>query len=191
MAGQKRLDVSDATGKLVGALAHPSNRGAFHVVIEGYNSTSKTLVPRTPAQDIRPEALIVPPDACTGLTNFVSALEAAVKHMDAIASLPGTWLPSVVVMLTDGHFNTGGKPETIATAIKARATLVCVGFGGDADMTMLSSLATSPTHAIQASNAGDLRRYFATIGQTASLAALTGQSVAELLGPALTRSKKS
>ncbi len=73
-------------------------------------------------------------------TNITSGLEKARRL------LRGSPTVCQVVLLTDGHHNTGSKPEPVAGQLRRNAIIECVGIGGspsDVDEASLKEIASS------------------------------------------------
>lgn len=181
--GAKIDDANAAAVALNTELADPKNRGGFHAALIAYGDHAVVQMPAKRAVDVRPDELAVQVGTVGTGTNLTAGLELALDLIERSLKDGRQWARPVVVLMTDGHHNaSGSSPESVAGKIKAKGDLVAVAFGADADMALLRKLATSSKLAVRCSNGAELRKFFATVGATMSVARQTGQSAAALLG---------
>jgi uncharacterized protein YegL len=164
----KARDASAASIDLTDELAQPANKDGFRVSVIDFAGHARTTVNLTAATAL---AGRVPPlsGSCGGSTNLHDPLAEALRIVDQ--KLPGdddsvVFLRPVVILFTDGCHNEGTHPMDIANRLKARADLVCVAFGTDADETLLKQLATSPQHFYRCRDGRELRNFMAAVGAT-------------------------
>ena len=176
MTGQKLADAIAALTAITRILRDPKNRGAFHEAVISYNDDATVLFGLKPASEVRDEDLRL---TASGSTNIGRGLERA---LDVLIGSPtgGSWQRPIVVLMSDGWNRLGPDPEVIATKLKAKADLICVGFGDNADLALLGRLANTPAHAFRCTDGAELRRFFIAVGSTMSQAR-PGQSVAAAL----------
>ncbi|MDP3219006.1 MAG: vWA domain-containing protein [Deltaproteobacteria bacterium] len=178
MAGSKIVEANAALAELVATLAMPKNRRAFHLAVVTYATGAKVHLAQKVADDIRPENLALTADG--DATNIHAGLAEALACVEKAPS-DGDWQRPIVVLMTDGRYNQGPAPDGIATTLKAKADLIAVGFGADADIPLLERLANTPKHAVRCTSGDALRAYFLSVATTMSRAAQTGQNAAALL----------
>jgi len=183
--GNKATEALAGRTALAGVLAHPDNRDAFDVIHIGFGATARVLVAKKAVTKLKPSELDCAIGRFGGRTNIVQALTVAGEVLDRAAREPGVWARPVCVLFTDGNANEGGDPGPAADALKAVATIVCAGFGADADIAMLKRIATSPDMTLACPDGVALRRFFEVVGRSMSQAAATGRPAAALLGDAL------
>jgi uncharacterized protein YegL len=180
MAGAKIGEAIAAARACIDELGDAKNRGAFHVSVGVFGETAKEHLALKPASQVQPEELAAEVGDVGGMTNITAGLALALSIVER--PRPGTWAKTVVVLLTDGGHNHGPTaPHATAATLKAKADLICVAFGGDADLKLLERLANTPQHAFKCGNGADLRKFFANVGRTISQAARSGQNAAALL----------
>lgn len=180
MAGSPIAEVIAATTACVMELADPKNRDAFHVSVVVYGDTAKEHLAPKVAGQVRPDELVVQVGMVGGSTNITAGLSTMLPIVEEVR--PGNWARPIVILMTDGHNTETPPPDAAATLLKAKADLICVAFGANADFALLQRLANTPQHAIRAATGTDLRRFFQAVGRTMSTAARTGQNAASLLG---------
>lgn len=90
----------------------------------GYGSRAATLCPLTSATEYCTFASAIDAAQTRGSTNITDGLETARRILKT------SQRPAQVVLLSDGHHNTGPGPRRIAEELKQRAIIECVGIGG-------------------------------------------------------------
>jgi uncharacterized protein YegL len=182
MEGAKIAEANAAILGLNQELGKPENKNGFYTGCITYGETARVLLAPKPSSMVRPEELTA--TAVAEETNIAAGLTRALEVLGLPPPEPGNWLRSIAVFMTDGQHNCGDKSEVIAaaTALKAKADLICVGFGFAADMDLLRRIATSPQHAFSCASGTDLRRFFANVGKTMSVSMQQGQNAAAVLG---------
>lgn len=96
----------------------------------------------------------------TGTTNMAAALSNAAK---VLQSAPADAVKGIV-FLSDGWYNEGGSPFTMAKNLKAQGVKIwTIGLGEGADTVTLRQLASSPQDYYFAKNPGDLQGTFENI----------------------------
>mgnify|MGYP000993839857 CR=1 FL=1 len=180
MEGAKIAEAIAACGACVSELADAKNRGAFEVCVISYAETAKEYLAPKAATQVRPEDFAVKTGEVGAWTNISAGLSLALDVVERPRS--GNWARPVVLLLSDGVNTRGPKPEGMAAALKVKAELISVAFGSDADVALLERLSNSPQHVLKAANGADLRRHFAVVGRSMSMAARTGQNAATILG---------
>jgi Mg-chelatase subunit ChlD len=167
MEGEKVSEAHQATLDLVEELSRPENKGAFDLAIIDFHSQAIVCLPirRVAAEQGAIPSLSVPSNASG--TDVTAALREASTLTDAATQLPDPHLRTVVIMFSDGLHNGPEAPDVVATALKAKADLVTVAYGTDADAAMLRRIATSEQHAFAARTGGRaLRAVLAAVGAT-------------------------
>lgn len=192
MMGGPIAEANAATIALVAELANPKNKGAFFVDLIAYASQAREMVSVKRATDVQPQELAVTVGPLGESTNITEGLALALAVVERPAPV-SNWARPIVVLMSDGQDTHPPGPESIAARLKAKADIICVGFGAWADHAMLQRLATSPQHAFAAANGADLRRLFITVGKTMSVSiqggggAAGGSGAAALLGGGVVR----
>jgi Mg-chelatase subunit ChlD len=94
------------------------------IAIVAYGEVARLLCPLTPASMLQPlmEAI--------GRISFISATNIASGLEMALEVLAPTGRPGQVVLLSDGHNNTGPNPRPVAEALRRFALVETVGIGG-------------------------------------------------------------
>lgn len=177
MAGTKIVEVNAAAHALVAILGEKKNRDAFDVVIVRYADDASVQLAQKPASQVRPEEIDL---AVGGSTNITAGLTTAHAEIRKAPAGP-EWGRPIVLVMTDGQHNVGAPPQQAATALKQIADVIAVAFGADADLKTLESVANSPKHVVTCTDGASLRRWFATVASTMSVASRTGQNAAALL----------
>jgi uncharacterized protein YegL len=181
MAGQKAQDVSAAGQDLVSELALPVNKDGFSVAVVDFAVEARVAqaLERATVLDGRIPAL-----NAAGSTNVAAGLEAALAVLDGAgqtATGEYQYLRPVVICYTDGCHNTGSQPGPVAERLKAKADLVTVAFGSDADESLLKQLATSEQHFYRCNNGRELRAFLAAVGATITMTLAAGQNATQAL----------
>lgn len=163
MAGSKARECTDAAKALFNELADEKNRDGFRVSAITFGS-SPTII----HQAQKPEDAQVVISGNSGGTNLAPALEAVQKEIEHFKyrSERRAVNPMIVVM-TDGCLDDTAKAKHIADQLKRHCTIICIGYGDDADIDTLKQIATSDQHVAKA-NVGDLKNLFAKVGKTVS-----------------------
>lgn len=165
--GEKARHAQVACGELNTELAQPMNKNGFVVSIIHFNSQATVVNPWTQASELEGR---IRPLAIDSATNMTAALEMALNELDTHKREAGKqYLRPVVLFFTDGCFNEGGSPVVVAAELKAKADLVTVAFGDDADEDLLRELASSPQHFYRVNNGAELRNFMARAGVTMTI----------------------
>jgi uncharacterized protein YegL len=193
MSGGKARDADAACRALVGLLAAPQNKGAFEAAVLDFDSGAHMVHSMGAASELG--EVLSPLAADGGSTNLGSALQLALDELKRSSVIPDadgaggsqqqdgiSYLRPVVLVFTDGHSNTGPRPEPAAKRLKEHADLVTVAFGGDADEELLRGLATTPAHFCRCRNGGELRDFLAEVGKTMTRTLAAGQNATQALG---------
>ena len=102
-------------------------------------SSTKILISLTEARRYDEIAARIDKAEINGATNITAGLKRAYK---ILAGTTGEWQ---VVLLSDGHHNTGSYPDAISDRLRKRAVIDCVGIGGnrhDVDEGLLKYIAS-------------------------------------------------
>lgn len=167
MEGDKARHAQASCEELVADLAQPINKNGFSVTVIHFNGRAKVVHPWTSAAEL--VGHIVPLDIASA-TNMTAALELALRELESRKRDAAVrYLKPVGLFFSDGCFNRGGSPIPAATALKARADVVMVAFGNDADEDLLKVLATSPQHFYRVNNGAELRNFMAKVGDTLTI----------------------
>jgi uncharacterized protein YegL len=180
MRGGKDQEASEAARRLVEELAQTFNRDAFDAAVVDFNDQAATAHRLLRTSQLLPR--LSPIQTGGGGTDIASALAAA----DALLRQPmpgeGTYIRPVALLFTDGIHNTGADPRPAAASLKTIADLVTVAFGSDADETLLTELATSPSHFYRCTDGAQLRVFLAQVGMTLSTTRARGTEATRALG---------
>lgn len=167
MEGDKARHAQASCEELVADLAQPINKNGFSVTVIHFNGRAKVVHPWISAAEL--VGHIVPLDIASA-TNMTAALELALRELESRKRDAAVrYLKPVGLFFSDGCFNRGGSPISAATALKARADVVMVAFGNDADEDLLKVLATSPQHFYRVNNGAELRNFMAKVGDTLTI----------------------
>lgn len=176
-----KIDAANAAAiDLNQQLSKPENRNVFVTAYIAYAETARLLIEPTSSAQVNSSELMA--TVVNEKTNITEGLKKALEILERPPIEKANWLRPVVVLLTDGDHNEGPKPDAAAATLKAKADLITVGFGANANMILLRALATSPKHASHCKDGADLRRYFTLIGATVSRSIHSGQNATALLG---------
>lgn len=94
------------------------------VAVVGYGSDALVYCYPTNVSQRQAVTLAISQIRTTSATNITAGLEAAQSLLRCSHG------PCQVVLLSDGHHNTGPGPESVATHLKKNAVIECVGIGG-------------------------------------------------------------
>jgi len=184
MAGQKAKDAERAAQNLVTELAQPTNKDGFRVAIVDFSHRARVVHRLTPATVLDGN---VAPLAAHGGTNITSALQLAFAVLgDAESSQSSQsegavlFVRPVVLLFTDGFHTAGEKPHDAATRLKGMADLVTVAFG-EADQSLLSSLASTEQHFYRCRTGRELRAFLASVGATMTATLSAGINATQAL----------
>ena len=128
----------EAAKAFVRRLAHQEPEARVGVV--AYGTSADTVHRLAPVSDHASIACATDRIHTLGGTSITTGLEAAARLLEPNGR------PVQIVLLSDGHHNTGPKPEKIAERLKQRATIECVGIGGqpeDVDEKLLKWIASA------------------------------------------------
>ena len=169
MAGPKATDAAAAGVDLVDELAKPENKNGFEVGVVDFAGRAKTVHPIDKATALNGRVVPINTSLFGGSTNITDGLREAEVLVDQSAASRTTerlTLRPVVILFSDGCHNSGAHPRDAANGVKAKADLVTVAFGADADEALLRQLATSPQHFYRCTNGRNLRMFLAAVGKT-------------------------
>lgn len=167
MDGEKARHAQAACNELVSELGQPINKNGFIVMVIHFNNRASVVHTWTSATELAGRIGDLDIDSST---NMAAALELASCELDNHKRDAGiTYLKPVVLFLTDGCFNVGGHPGAAGNELKAKADLVTVAFGTDADEDLLRELATTPQHFYRVNNGSELRNFMAQVGDTMTI----------------------
>ncbi len=167
MDGEKARHAQAACGELVTDLAQAINKSGFIVMVIHFNNRASVVHPWTPATELAGRISALDIDSST---NMAAALKLAFRELDTHKRDAGImYLKPVVLFLTDGCFNVGGHPGAAGNELKAKADLVTVAFGTDADEGLLRELASTPQHFYRVNNGAELRNFMAQVGDTMTI----------------------
>lgn len=160
------------------ALAVETNDGAFYMAVVAYGSHAAVHVHAQPAKDIDRKDLAPKLGSLGDSTNITEGLTKALTIIEKPLRSPNQWSQPVVILFTDGVHMTGDPlPETVAPQVKAKALVLCIAHGSDADLPLLERLATTPQHAMRISSGADLRKHFLKIARSMSISSQSGQNL--------------
>jgi len=175
MVGQPIRDVERALAAVCGALRNdPQAIETAYVGLIAFAGISKALVPLTELLEFQMPTLPIGAG-----TNLSAALETLMSEFDRslVRGTPeqkGDWKPVVYVM-SDGRptTDTSKSIEKWVTKYARRANVVGIGFGTDADLSVLSQLATSPQGVVSVfsydpSKDSDMKAFVRWISQSVS-----------------------
>jgi uncharacterized protein YegL len=167
MYGEKARQAHAACSELVAELGQPINKNGFIVMVIHFNFRAVIAHPWTSASALAGNIRDL---EINNATNMTEAMELALREYSTFnADAAIQYLRPVVLFLTDGCFNLGGHPGAAATALKAKADLVTVAFGNDADEVLLRQMASTPQHFYRVNNGAELRYFMAQVGDTMSI----------------------
>ncbi|MCC6681238.1 MAG: VWA domain-containing protein [Phycisphaeraceae bacterium] len=177
MAGMRAKEATQASIALAHEVAMPVNQHRIDGAIIDFSDSATLVCPPTPATELVGK---IKPMHAGGYTNMHHGLELALPLVQAHH---GPRKPSVVVLYSDGEFNTGGDPTPVADQLRqAGATLITVAYGDDAGYDTLRAIATSPNHCYRRAIGNDaLRQFMADLGKTLTHTLTTGGDYAQTL----------
>ncbi len=184
MSGQKAKDASAASLDLVAELAEPSNKDGFNVAVVDFAGSSEVVQNLEKATILNGKIEPLKIGLFGGSTNITSGLEDALtilekaekQNQESVA-----YLRAVVIVFTDGRHNEGPQPANAANRLKAKADLVPVAFGPDADEALMRSLAGTPQHFYRCSSGRELRSFLAAVGATMTATMAAGTNATQAL----------
>lgn len=112
-----------------------------HVAVVAYGSDARTVCGLLSVRDLGPIRRAIEGLTTTSATNITAGLREALDLLPSRDAAVGQ-----VIVLSDGHHNSGKKPHAIARELRQRATIECVGIGGspaDVDEKLLRAVASS------------------------------------------------
>lgn len=167
MEGEKARHAQTACNELVAELGQAINKNGFIVMVIHFNHRAWVAHQWTSATKLAGCISALDIDSSTNMTE---ALKLAVQELQTHTRDAGiTYLKPVVLFLTDGCFNVGGHPGAAGNELKAKADLVTVAFGTDADEGLLRELASTPQHFYRVNNGAELRNFMAQVGDTMTI----------------------
>jgi len=165
MAGDKARQAQNACNELIDALAQSINKGGFVMAVADFNDKASLVQDWTTDLTDHIQSLTL-----SSSTNIMDALRLANELLDTHQRDPSVkYLKPVVLVNSDGCYNTGGSPENEANRLKEKADVVSVAFGDDADESLLTSIASSSQHFYRVQNGAELRQFMAAIGDTLTI----------------------
>jgi Ca-activated chloride channel family protein len=109
------------------------------VAIVAYGGSAKVVCGLTQASAFDALVAHIRQLAIIGRTNITDGLVEAYRLLEGLA-------PCQVVLLTDGHHNTGPRPDGVSHHLQRLAAIECVGIGGspkDVDEPLLKAIAST------------------------------------------------
>ncbi|MCP5518849.1 MAG: VWA domain-containing protein [Verrucomicrobiales bacterium] len=194
MAGQAAAEATEAIRDFVALLQSScAGRGScFRLLLIKFGDFPTVLSDSLPILDLDPQRIEIA--GTSGGTDIAGALELAGRRFSTSASAAGA-LPPLVLLYSDGR-PTGADPLPVSQEIKAMAypagqhpLLVTCGFG-EADETLLRSLATSSDHYRRLSHPSEIRQFLTIVGTSVSTVTTEGRPTEAVwlgLGRALAR----
>lgn len=184
MRGRKAKDASAASVDLVVELADPSNKDGFNVAMVDFASCSIIVHNLEEATALNGKVEPLKIGLLGGSTNITSGLEDAFSILEKVEKQDHkgiAYLKAAVILFTDGHHNAGPEPTNAANRLKAKADLVTVSFGPNADAALLRSLASTPQHFYRCSTGRELRSFLAAVGATMTATMAAGTNATQAL----------
>ncbi len=185
MAGTKARQATEACRDLVVEIAKPHNKDGFVVSVVDFAERAGAIHEVVPAtrlvsglQPIRTAGRF---GGCTNVTAGLEAAEALLPRTCPEVAERAAIRP-VVVLFSDGHHNTGPKPETVAPRVCKAADVITVAIGSGADKDMLRRIASSDQHAYEVADTQGLRKLLAAVGSTLSQSFTAGTPSGPALG---------
>lgn len=167
----KAAEAQASCEDLFRACADPATRDAVRVAVVEFASSSNLLKSLT-----APSGLIGVPliHGSGGGTHLSGALRIVLNQMGSYQPRPGRKpLKPFVVIFSDGMIHDAPEALALARDVKAKAYVLTVGFGPDADEANLRELATTPQHYARA-DLGQLRHVLDGIGRAVSRYSVAG-----------------
>lgn len=180
VSGSKAAAINVSFNDMVSHLAAPGFRDGFALTLITFDDTAKVEFEHAQPSAVLGQSSVVG----RGGTDIHAAMLAANSSRRAWTPRPDQQelAPPVYVLMTDGCTCNAEAALAEAEAAKREGvTIVTVGFGGDADRSLLSQMATSPAHAKFAASAQELREFFAQVGATLRDSQRNGQNPANAL----------
>jgi Mg-chelatase subunit ChlD len=111
-----------------------------YIAVIAYGSCATLLIELTAARKLNRLFEAIDSISDLGSTNITAGLEIASHLLESNRSL------GQIVLLTDGHHNTGHNPKSTSDKLKELAIIECIGIGGtpkDVDERLLKYIASS------------------------------------------------
>jgi len=167
MDGDKARQAQAACEEMTDTLAQPINKGGFVMAVADFNDKAYLVQDWKPAADL---AGHIRPLRLSNCTNITDALRLANELLDTHQRDPSVkYLRPVALVFSDGCHNTGESPDNEANRLKAKADIVSVAFGDDADENLLMSIASTSQHFYRVQNGAELRNFMAAVGDTLTI----------------------
>lgn len=167
MDGDKARQAQAACEEMTDTLAQPINKGGFVMAVADFNDKAYLAHDWELVTDL---AGHIKPLRLSSTTNMTDALRLANEMLDTHRRDSSVkYLRPVVLVFSDGRHNTGESPINEANRLKAKADVVCVAFGDDADETLLMSIASTSQHFYRVQNGAELRHFMAAVGDTLTI----------------------
>jgi len=185
MSGQKAEDASQATFQLIRELAKPNNKDGFSVSVIDFAGSAKVKHELMSATDMVQTIRPISTSLLGGGTNITAGLELSHQQCKKTPDDGQTevrWLRPVVILFSDGCHNRGPKPASVAKELGASADIVTVAYGSDADVALLTNLATTPQHHYQCQDGSELRKFLAAVGASMTASLASGTNATDALG---------
>lgn len=180
MDGEKARQAQAACNELVAELGQPVNKNGFIVLVIYFDHCAVVAHSWTEASALAGNIRNL---NIGSATNMRDAMELALRELSTYkGDVKMTYLKPVALFLTDGCFNIGGHPGSAADALKAKADLVTVAYGSDADEPLLRQLANSSQHFYRVNNGAELRYFMAQVYDTLSIGMVRKQDATIPLG---------
>lgn len=181
MAGEKAREASDAALAFVRELAEPVNKGGFDVAVIQFAGRAKVTENFRPASDLASRMGKI--EVRGFRTNIAKALALAEEVMEGARTEDGEvrQIRPAVFLMTDGAHNGWSNPDVVAERVKAKADVITVAFGMDADEVALRRWATSPQHFYRVTDGRELRNLLAAAGATLTKTMAAGGSATRAL----------
>lgn len=180
MEGEKAREASAAALAFVQELAGVS-RGVFEVAIVEFAGRAKVVQPFQSAGDLVGR---MRPIETGGMRTNVSKALSAVEELLATAPPAQAGkreLHPTVFLMSDGAHNGWFSPDPAAARVKAKADLVTVAFGADAEERDLRRWATSPQHFYRVADGRELRRFLGAAATTLTGTMAAGHNATQAL----------
>ena len=142
MSGAKSLETSKAVTALLAELAEPKNKDGFRVNLISFGSSSEMV-----STSAAPETISFAFSGSRGGTNAVPALMLAQNAEKTFIPRPDRRrVPGMVVFMSDGQLSDTEEAIRVANDMKEFGiTIITIGFGADADIATLKTIATRPS----------------------------------------------
>ena len=170
MSGAKLAELNTACIALQQALSDPINKDGFQMSVVDFNHEAELRCSATPVT-----ALAMPEAICSGGTSFDAPLNAMAQEIEQFNARPNAegwrYLRPHVLFLSDGHASVSRRA---IKRLQKLTDITAIAYGADADRVTLARISTTGEVHTIGTNGGELRRFFAEVGQTMT-AALTAQ----------------